>query len=72
MLDCIARGGAQIHPAESMIDSKHFTGEGSVMQSALERFCLRLQLRFFKIMPHIRTMILLLVLVCMTALHKRP
>jgi len=37
------------------------------MQSALERFCLRLQLRFFKIMPHIRTMILLLVLVCMTA-----
>jgi len=37
------------------------------MQSALERFCLRLQLRFFKIMPHIRTMILLLVLVCMAA-----
>jgi len=37
------------------------------MQSALERFCLRLQLRFFKIMPHMRTMILLLVLVCVTA-----
>jgi len=37
------------------------------MQSALEQFCLRLQLRFFKIKPHLRTTALLLLLVCMAA-----
>ena len=37
------------------------------MQSALERVCLRLQLRFFKIMPRIGTTILMLALACMAA-----
>jgi len=37
------------------------------MQSALEQFCLRLQLRFFKIKPHLRTTALLLLFVCMAA-----
>ncbi|MGE5844002.1 MAG: efflux RND transporter periplasmic adaptor subunit, partial [Syntrophaceae bacterium] len=37
------------------------------MQSALERVCLRLQLRYLKIVPHLRTSVLLIFLVCMAA-----